>query len=325
MGTLLEMGVDTINTLVVARQAGEKIFIPRTSLAIFNGLRCQFPGEIKERGENEALSAISYLSPVLIALNEMADIGISVYQMNETDEGSKVMEKMQKYLQAWREKFLEKFPGHKATISELINDFCLLSLLRNSIETEQVPIWLELDSAIFEDACYRVATPECLRTESVSQPQTFEDLEKRYGDYLIWGDTEEKQGNKKRGLHGMEMLLKVADDRVGEADDMKLGLPNFVRYAESVSNGRAGGVDEVLKNITEVYRKAAIDGGISAMSTRITQVLCHGSSLVKGYWAGVKSGGSRQPYWESLPKTGEITTVLRHTLFRTTDFAGLLR
>lgn len=328
MSSLLEIGVDSMRALVAAgkiRIENESIYIPRTSLAIFVGLRSQFPREIKERGEIEALRGISYLSPLMIALNEMADIGISVHLRNETDEGSLVVEKMQRYLRGWKEKFLERFPGHKDTITNLINDFCLLSLVRNTIGNDQIPTWLELDSAIFEEACFRVATQKLWSDNVVYKPQSFEDLERKYGEYLIRGVAGEKGGHRLSGLHGMEMALKVTDDRVGIKDDRKLGLPSFAVYAEDLSVKSGQSVNEILEGIMEIYRKAAIGGGISDMTTHIVWALCHFSSLVKGYFVEVNAGKIGQSYIDRLPEVGEITTVLRHTLLKEPNFVRILK
>jgi hypothetical protein len=314
----------TVSLALECHRGPDKLHNPRTSLAIFNGIKTIFPDEVRDQGEAEALKRVADLTPVLFALNEMTDIGIPVDVAVGTIEGAEFVRTLTKYLASWREEYLKKYPGHRDTVTRLVNDFCLLALSRKTITTEQIPNYLELDSGIFEEACVRVATKSEWKS-SGNEPTTFDELLENYSGYLIHGTTKLKRSdNKMRGLHSVEMIMKIDDDMEGKDDDAVLGLPSYWRYAMEVAGGDARLANQVILDLKGEYTQEAVSAGFSGLTISLINLLRWGTSRLKANKEKMNGRNQALHPIHLLPKHGETTTTLRHGLLVNPVFRGWL-
>src|SRR3989344_5224233 len=238
--------------------------IPRTTLAITCALERVFPEKVNEVGRCEVIRIIGSLSPLLVSLNEAADIGISARLRRESGcrqpqflpllmlENGLMLDLHRKY-----EAFSDSNGNGKAKLvaDVLINDSLLLSKERRDFSGAAQRSWLELDSGLCEVACQALVFPEVLESAGIDFPgrpcRTVGDLLSKYS-LLILGEAdgvENMEYSQRRilGLHCAEMLLKVSDDIRGGGVDRLLGLPRFITHAKSVNPTR---VKQVLGEVT---------------------------------------------------------------------------
>lgn len=274
----------------------EKLGFKITTQAIANGINFAFAEEMPSFSGDELLRRIGSFTPYLIALNEMADIGVSAERrLNEGVPQSKILPLillkggLEKDLEDRKAEFLSKNDGNEEAemiVNTLENDFLLLSRLRDSFEPEEYRDYIDLDSAIVELACLELVIPDLSKKIGIDyfgdNCTDKDSLKKKYGIFLTRDMSRLKDGDRPELskklliLHATEMVLKVHDDEVGHKLDKLLKIPNFASYAEAVSDKSGGlvSVKEVLKELEKDYLRIVQECGLSPSLVRLTKGLC---------------------------------------------------
>ena len=307
----------------------EKIQIPRTSLSITAAILSAFPN----LDPKNTLKNIGNISPLMIALNERADIGISARLREEEGKltqrqllGLILLENQtQKELEKRKNEFLQKNPQDKDVIEAVIEDFITLSRLRRKFSVEEWPKFLELDSAIFVCAFVHAANSQLLQSAGIdllTPARTKEEIEEKYKIFI----TEDRAGlnpmqRRLRALFAAEMLLKVNDDSNDQKDlriDKLLNLPSFARYAE-IQNGRS-------KLLEEIKRRYAKEAKIifPQLLQKLAELVCTTTSIFKAQKSkdGLHPLDDPTNFWRCFER-GSQTTTLRHQLEAMCIISGL--
>lgn len=245
----------------------DNIPIPRTSLSIAASVFSVFP----ETKNPENLNKIGNISPLMIALNEAADIGISAEKriikgnLDQPRLWGLLLLKGQLFgnLEKRINEFREKYPNKEIFVIKFIKDFLLLSKERNKFPIKDWPAFLELDSAIFVAAYVGIIAPEILEKAGLymeEQVETMEELKKKYSIFLINQNNQDEFSDiqkRLRSLFASVMILKITDDqndKNGSNVDKILDLPNFWDFAVNQDPEKP---EEVLKQIRKKYEETA--------------------------------------------------------------------
>lgn len=299
----------------------DRMQIPRTSLAIYNGINAAFPEECDS--QPSTLRLLDAFAPVLIAGNEAADIGISA-RLNRGNKQSNfssllTLENMTKQvLQSKADAFTSEYPQHAAVAHNFTADLMILSSNRAQF-SDKFDVFLEVDSAIFEAACIQLCAPSVLRHAGVDFAQpvaTPEQLIKKYMPFLSMEPHVEDLPivNRLKSLHAIEMLLKIDDDTRGVEPDTLLGLPSFVTWATTRAHETNRSVDDLLNEKKESYFDILRSSPyMSVPMVNIIRGLCELTSIHKAQRTGVDNHIPlpRLPYFH------RFTTTLRHELYST--------
>jgi hypothetical protein len=304
--------------------------IPRYVIPPYCGLAVSFPRDVLK----EKLSAVyrlGYYASFAVALNEAADIGVSIEQ--RIKRGNVVQNHYvpltQTRILLFHElderlnRFTEFFPDQGEGVRVIRDDFLLLSRHRKHFD----PItYLELDSGIIEAGYAAVMFNKesilaragvNLSGEACNSP---EDLLSKYALYLLYSNTDyvpkDKGAQKIQKLHALAMAMKVKDDEEGKVFDGLVGLHNFAIWADKESERTGIPSSEILLGLKEYYIQRS--GGIaSRVVNRVIAVGSHVSGKVKD----VSSRNSINPsddVWQLSGITRRFhtqkSTVLRHQL-----------
>ncbi|MFV1917583.1 MAG: hypothetical protein ACC618_03850 [Patescibacteria group bacterium] len=338
--------METVGLYIASEASNNRVNIPRTTLSIFNAINMTFPDELS-REKKETLLAISNLSPILIAANEAADIGVSARLRlkesanNLTERQGEGLKRLEKETFDWLARSISDFKdiyGLNSRESEVIDsfthDFILLSQERKKIPLEDYREYVELDSLICILGCVAICAPDVLAGCGFDFGQgskSVEELRKKYSPFIIRGQGSNRDDKlltsrsddaailtmaEVMSLQGAEMVLKVKDDITGRKIDRILGIPNLYDYAKSKVDG-----DEPPTGVLEAMRKEylflAETGGLSKFTVHTAEVLCHLTSVRKAKIAGLKKLDS---IGEDTSIVSSSTTTLRHEL----EAAGIL-
>ncbi len=338
---------ETLGLYITSKASGNRINIPRTTLAIFNAINMTFPDELT-RKKKETLLIISNLSPILIAANEAADIGVSA-SLRLKEPANDLTELQREGLRCleeetfdWLERSISDFKdiyGQNSRKAEVIDtfthDFILLSQERRKFPIENYREYAELDSLIYILGCIAISTPDVLKKCGFDLGEgckSVEELRKKYGTFIL--REQSPDGNDKiliprsdeaciltmaviMSLQGAEMVLKVKDDIRGRRIDRILGIPNLYDYAKSKVDGDEPPT-EVLETIRKEYFFLAETGGLPRFTVHAAEVFSHLTSVRKAKMAGLKKLDSIR---ESASIMKNTTTTLRHEL----EAAGILK
>lgn len=313
----------TLIEFAKASASGNEVPIPRTSLAITSAILAAFP---EETDLQISLRKIGQMSPLIIALNERADIGVSaelkVQKGNLTPNqvwGLLMLQGQTESMLAKRTiDFLQKYPQEERVIAAIKEDFLTLSKLRNEFPLQEWPQFLELDSAIFVCAFIHAANPEILQEAGINLERAAKNKEELIAKYHIFTteNTEKltKTQERLRAIFSAEMLLKVRDD-LTDKDDLKidaiLDLPSFARWAKSTKP------DNPNQPIEEKTRKYQAEAKI--LFPRILQIVAEAVSHVTSVIKARNSQNSLIPaddptnFWRCFTRSSQ-TTTLRHEL-----------
>jgi len=303
---------------------GQEIPIPRTTLAVATAIFSAFP----DLQNSENLTKLGDLSPLMIALNEAADIGISAEKRLEKGGlrqwqvwGLMLLAgETRKTLEKRISEFERKHPNERNKMISFINDFLTLSRLRDKFEKSNWPTFLEFDSAIFVAAYIASISPQTLTDAEININQeisSVEELTKKYSIFLI-EQGEEREftpiQQKIRALFASVMLLKTTDDKNdknGSKVDRLLDLPNFWDYARSKNPQKP---QEEINRIRERYHKVA-EPIFPKLQQIGADILCSLTSIRKAEKA--KNGNQPQDdptnFWKFFQRESQ-TTTLRHEL-----------
>ncbi len=267
--------------------------IPGYSLPVFLALNATFPKGINPERVKESYKRVNDLTPVLVAVNEYADIGLSaerkIRQGVSQDKfmplhllSSGLGREFGKRLARLKEKYLgdENIDG----LETVLDDFILLSQERLSFNQGEIPLYQELDSGIIETSYVVWAFPgilELVGFNPTERTSTIDDLKRKYKVFdLSKTDTGANHIAKKlQGIHAVEMCLKIDDDLDGASVDRKLGIPNFTDW-EKGSDGRS------LKSLRRHYMDIARKSGIPNFLTSTARLASYVRGIVKDRNAG---------------------------------------
>ncbi len=323
---------ETLLEFTKARAVGKEVLIPRTSLAIRASILSAFP---EETSGQESLLKISRLTPLMIALNERADIGVSaelkVQKGHLTQNqlwGLIMLERKTELMLTKRiSEFLENHPQEKNTIEVIIEDFLTLSRLRGGFNPTEWPKFLELDSAIFVCAFIHAVNPEILKNTGINIKKPAKNKEELMEKYKIFiadnTDSLTEIQKRLRAIFAAEMSLKVRDDltdKDGLKIDAILNLPSFARWAEIV---KPENPNQLLKETMRKYQDEA-----KMLFPRIAQlaaeVASHITSVIKARNSqkGLHPIDDPTNFWSCFARKSQ-TTTLRHELEAKCVLSGL--
>jgi hypothetical protein len=267
-----------VSEATLAKEGDSFLKIPGYSLPVFLALNAAFPKSMSLERFLESFERVNDLSPVLVAANEYADIGLSA-ERKIHQEGIRqekflplhtLFTGLSKEFGERLSKLEKKYSGDGSIegLEMVLDDFIFLSQERQSFSVSEIRLYQELDSGIIE-AAYLVWTfPEMLKlvgfdpTEHVS---TIDDLKSKYEVFdlsrLEVGDNDFVK--KLQGIHAVTMCLKIDDDLEGSVDRI-LGIPNFTDWEKNgygnlkllrqwyVSIARRAGIPNLLTNIARL-------------------------------------------------------------------------
>lgn len=315
----------------ILKAKGEEIQIPRTSLAITAAILSAFP----DLNPENTLKNLGDLSPLMVALNERADIGTSAelkiegghLTQNQLWALTLLKNQTQKELEKRKDEFLQRHSQDKDVIETVMEDFITLSRLRSEFDVREWPKFLELDSAIFVCAFIRMASPEILRKAGIdlTQPtRTKEEIEEKYKIFITENLAGLNETQKKlRAILAAEMLLKINDDLNDQNDlriDKLLAIPSFARYADQQNPSNPC---KVIKEIKRRYKEKA--GTIFPKPVqKLTELIFIATSILKAQRSknGLHPSDDPTNFWGCFTRESP-TTTLRHKLEAMNIISGL--
>lgn len=305
----------TAQTLLT--RAEGKLKLPRTSLTIMNGISMAFPEESVINPKNIRL--IDDFAPLMIATNELADIGVSARLKRQVKQRNfyplfeleKMIRMMHGEIQA---SFTNRYPQHADTARAFSHDLETLSTSRNTFESEE-DTFLEFDSAIFEGACIALVAPRILEELDFDYSAlTTSPLELRlkYEPFMLKNPILDSGIlGRLQALHAVEMLLKIDDDTRGAYVDALLGLPSFVSWAKKTSLETGKSVQQILDDKRNTYTTIAVAAGyLPKVVVNGIRKLCEVTSVLKAenHQIATNIPLIQHPYFRSF------STTLRHEL-----------
>lgn len=324
----------TLVEFIKTKTRGEKLPIPRTSLTITAALFATFPEKISIQ---ETLEKVSQISPLMIALNERADIGISaglrIEDGNLTQQQiwGLLMLKGQttSMLDQRTSEFLQKYPQEEGVIRTIIGDFLTLSRLRGKFSPQEWPQFLELDSAIFVCAFIHAANSEILKDAGLEIEKPAKNKEELMEKYRIFitnnTDSLTEIQKRLRALLAAEMLLKVRDDLTDRDNlgiDPLLHLPNLAKWAKIINP------DNPNQEIEKIKRKYQEEAKILFPRTLqvAVEIIFHITSVIKAKNSQNRLSPIDDPtdFWRCFTRISQ-TTTLRHELEAMCVLSGLFK
>lgn len=218
---------------------------PRATLAIACALQSTFPESVCLN--TKGLTMLDLFSQLMIAANEYVDIGISAELIRGKKQQTfydllELQNKTFNTLLFIKKSFAEKYPEKLDVCEIFLNELILLSENRSSFK-DNIDIFLEIDSAIFENGCLNLLVGQQLNCKSNINPLypsliTVNDLLNKYYPILSSynGPLDTDFLYKLRSLHAISMLLKIDDDLRDNGIDRLLGLPNWKEW-QSLGQG----------------------------------------------------------------------------------------
>ncbi len=238
---------------------------------------------------DEKLTELISAMPMLMACNDYCDIAIPLKHHSGKYPSQRLFgarlelrNRLRERLGGYRQDFLDKYPEKSGLIENFVNDSRVLSESRPYVKekVKEVKSYLELDSAIYEAVCIELVRPGLLQSlglDMETSASSYDDLKKKYElflntDYNPGGNNPnlQRESDQIRGLHGVEMLLKIVDD----ANDRNKGIqsadgilqpPNYVDYLAAQDNPEAE-LEVVKKEYEEMAEKAGISRAVVGVS-----------------------------------------------------------
>lgn len=309
------MAVETLRSgLVAAREVSackfsrEPLSSVRYVASIYTGVTSAFPEQISQSGgRREIYYRINNITPYMIALNEMADIGESAYQAFATG-GSTYLRNarlntrsaLKQSVEYTRSEFIRRsvHPDEEAYMERVLDnigqDFLLLSARREDFRTtpKEMERYLGLDSAIIEAGYIEAAFPRLLRKigvdifEQQQEHETDKDyLERKYRLFLsILEDdfdpaTLSKRQRSLLGMHAYAMGMKVQDDVTGKDIDQYTGV---ITFRDVIESEEEIDTDAKLRRKSQNYFEKASKLGMSRTVMNIGAFARSASRRIKG-------------------------------------------
>jgi hypothetical protein len=303
MASLVETAYHTAEVLNITYTSGEaRPQIPRTSLPIASGIITLFTHDINHQ---EAIQHIHDVAPVLIALNEAVDIGVSAelrIKQQTTQSGYHPLLHLKnlthRNLQTRLMTFYDSFPLHakRPDLQPYISDLFWLSAHRHEFTYPEWQQYLEIDSSIFEAISLAVSIPSALEAAQYNPNQPVDTKNDLLNKYRIFHTSHYHQSAPKtpqekaiRALHGLAMALKVYDDEVGDQIDLLLDLPNYHQFAYQISH-TSKEAKTILSTLKKHYTNIAVENGLPQTVVRTATILCRATSVAKEHNAKDDSG-----------------------------------
>lgn len=241
-----------------------KIPLPRELGAILGALNWAFPERMSFQKNCESFKNLNALLPPLISVNDYCDLGLASKKQRKkavNQEQFRNLLEFEMYLKNRADYSIDSLnsPELKNILSSFANDLHILTQNKTSYRFPQVSQFYELDSAIFEVACYASTIPELLVEQKIDwlrQCFSLEDVQDKYSFFTNWL-SQTKDGNQILGLHAVEMLLKLDGDNSEIKEDGLFGLPNIY--------GDLQDKDEI-KKIRQKYYISALNAGFSRIT-----------------------------------------------------------
>lgn len=303
MTTLIETTRATFMTgteVVRSHWSGERINSLRYTSSISAGLEAAFRDEIEEAGGRRAVfAAVNNVTPIMVALNELADIGESAYEMFKKGSDPHmntiwlgVRSVLRQRVETERQRIARRYsePEEAKRIINVLDtvgrDFILLSQIRDDFRDspEKMEKHLNLDSAIIACGYIEAALPGILKRAGVnlyssqrSGQTEMEYLTEKYKFFLqhLQPDFDPNHDFSRTqrsllGMHIFEMGMKVIDDAHGREVDSATGVISFYDVVEKESERDRELNDErqiiaAIKNKSDEYFDLARKLGMSAI------------------------------------------------------------
>lgn len=293
-----------------------QIKVPGYSIPIFVGLSYNFPGEVIKENPRLVAEKISNISPVMVSLNELSDLGVSADKKLQNARQKQITplltlsNQIRNLHEQRKEIFSQKYPSFEKSFAAIENDFLLLSRRREEFSSGEYPDncqgYLELDSGIIEAGYIEHALPGVLTNHEIidiTEPvNSIDELKNKYGIFLLGANNRNGNSNtvkQIRSMHGLMMAAKVDDDKEGIKTDRLLGMPNLTELENCDTNGSTNSTH--LKDLKDEYVRIAGQGKIPP---RFLYTVLFAMDI-KGKIKDRKSAGMHQP-------TDDIYYVAKH-------------
>lgn len=262
------------------KETPSTVVLERDSLAILSALEMCFSDELNTVNKKESYKRVYELVPVMIACNDYCDIGLAAQKRAKSahpekqypllDLYSRLGQNLEKQLQ----KITESDPGFDRPIRTYVEDSVTLAQNRFGIDTNDIPTYLEIDSAIFEAISIEAAIPGLLQKTGFDlyAPATnLQELKEKYAFFIEPPDKADSETQRKvKGLQAIEMVLKVADDFWGGVEDSILEVPSYLQFCEEQTECDK---ETAKNNLLSTYRKNAQLCGVSNFVTNFSDLI----------------------------------------------------
>ncbi len=209
---------------------------PRSVMAVNVASRLMFEDYA---AMEEPFEKIASAIPIMLACNDYCDLGVAAERRRKngklTQEQFVGLVSLQSTLRQKLDNTIDSYGGNidRLLIAEYVEDSIALAKCHDSVAPEDIPLLLEIDSAIFEFfSLSSVNEPRIRRFLELADGSTpFEKLRNKYNRFLEVSSNPDPDLFLLRAMHIGEMLLKLQDDKMGSKEDALLNLKSFEAYA----------------------------------------------------------------------------------------------
>ena len=236
----------------------------------------------------EPFQKIASAIPIMLACNDYCDLGVAAERRRKkgrlTQEQFVGLVHLQSALRTKLDNTIETYGGtiDRLLIEEYIEDSIALAKCHDTVKPEEIPLLLELDSAIFE--FFSLAAVNEPRIRTYVQPsegnKPLEKLKHKYKRFLEIAPNPDENLFLLRAMHIGEMLLKIQDDKLGSSEDALLNLKSFEEYASHFSPDQR---QQVFAELRTKYLKELEQLGFSSLSAVTAEVLFTAVQKMKFY------------------------------------------
>lgn len=208
---------------------------PRSVMAVNVASRLMFDDyETMEQPFLKIAAAI----PIMLACNDYCDIGVAAERRRKrgdlTQEQFQGLVHLQTTLRQKLDNTIETYGGSidRQLIEEYLEDSIVLAKCHDTVSTEEIPLLLELDSAVFEFFSLAAVNEPRIRNfiEPANGNTPLERMKHKYRKFLEVTANPDEDLFLLRAMHIGEMLLKLQDDKLGTNEDSVLNLKSFDEY-----------------------------------------------------------------------------------------------
>ncbi len=249
---------------------------PRSVMAVNVASRLMFDNYVEME---EPFQKIASAIPIMLACNDYCDIGIAAERRRKrsgklTQEQFVGLVSLQTALRQKLDNAIETYGGNidRLLIAEYVEDSIALAKCHEMVKPEDIPLLLELDSAIFEFfSLASVNEPRIRRFMKPAEGNTpLERIKNKYIRFLEVAPNPDPDLFLLRAMHIGEMLLKLQDDKLGSKEDALLNLKSFEEYVNHFSAEQR---EQLFIELRSKYLKELKQLGFSELSAVTAEVL----------------------------------------------------
>ena len=248
---------------------------PRSVMAVNVATRLMFDDY---SSMEQPFQKISSAIQIMLACNDYCDLGVAAERRRKngklTQEQFIGLVSLQSALRQKLDNAIETYGGtiDRFLIEEYIQDSVALAKCHDLVLPEDIPLLLELDSAIFEFFSLAAVNEPRIRQymQYADGDNPLEKLTNKYCKFLEVAPNPDPDLFLLRALHIGEMLLKLQDDKLGSKEDALLNLKSFDEYVGEFSPEQR---EKLFAELRSKYLKELKQLGFSELSAITAETL----------------------------------------------------